>query len=327
MAHQAGVSKATASRVLTGDPSLAVRPETRLRVIEAANALGYRPHAGARQLRKSTIGAVGFVVPSFATVAYTRIVRGAIARGLQCDVAVLLLEDEATPDIDQIVDELVQTGRIDGVAVASARPGQPLLSTLRRRGAPHVFVNRAVPGSGRSVTMDEDAASRLVVEHLAALGHRRLAHIAGPGDIEPAARRWAALREHAADLGLPEPEVLEAPFTEEGGYDAACRLMLEHPAITAIYTSALGLTIGAIRALADRGRRVPADVSVIGYDDMPVTSYLRPAATTVRMPFEELGRAAVDSLLAQIGGAAPADVVIDTTPEILVRESTGPAPS
>jgi LacI family transcriptional regulator len=266
------------------------------------------------------------VVPSFATVAYTRIVRGAIGRGIDRDVAVLLLEDAATPDIGQVVDQLLRSGRIDGVAVASAHPGDPLQSALSRRGAPHVFVNRAVAGSGRNVTMDEDAASAAVVEHLVGLGHRRLAHIAGPGDIDPAARRWASLRRYAAERGLPAPAVVEAPFSEEGGYDAARRLLLEHPEITAIYTSALGLTIGAIRAIADSGREVPADVSVIGYDEMPVAAYLRPSATTVRMPFEELGGAAVDGLLAQIGGAQPADVVVDTRPEIVVRESTGRAP-
>jgi DNA-binding LacI/PurR family transcriptional regulator len=321
VARSAGVSKSIASRVLNGDPDLLVRPETRERVVRAARELSYRPHAAARGLKRAETGALALLVPALTNPVYVRIIRGAFERALERDFVVLLVEDVDPARAEETASRLGQAGRIDGIVVASARPGHPLLRWLRRQGMPHVFVNRAVARSGRNVVMDEARASAAAVDHLAALGHRRIGHVAGPVELDTARRRAASFRAHAASRGL-RFEANEGDFDEAGGA-AAARLLLErHGDLTALYTSTLTQAVGVLHAAWELGLDVPADLSLIAYDDMPLADYLRPPLTTVRMPLAELGAAAVDALVDQLVGGAPRDVTVPTEPEVVVRGST-----
>jgi DNA-binding LacI/PurR family transcriptional regulator len=321
VARRAGVSKSIASRVLNRDPGLLVRPETRERVLAAARRLNYRPHAAARGLKRAETGALGFLVPPLTNPVYVRIIRGAFRRALERDFVVLLVEDVDPAQADQTSTRLVEAGRIDGLMVASAQPGHPLLETLRRRRIPHVFVNRGVPRSRRNVVVDEAAASAAAVAHLVGLGHRRIGHVAGPQELDTARRRTAGFVRAARGRGFAV-EIAEGDFGEGGGASGARSLLERAPDLTALYTSTLSQAVGVYHAAWERGLDVPADVSLIGYDDMPLAEYLRPPLTTVRTPLAELGAAAVDSLVDQLLGAEPENVVVDVAPEVVVRGST-----
>jgi len=322
VAKSAGVSKSIASRVLNADPGLLVRPETRARVVEAAERLNYRPHAAARGLKRAETGALGFLVPPLTNPVYLRIIRGAFRRALERDFVVLLVEDVDPVQAEEISSRLVQTGRIDGLVVASAQPGHPLVDTLRRRRIPHVFVNRGVPRSRRNVVIDEARASTAALDHLVDLGHDRIGHVAGPQELDTARRRTAGFVKSAGARGLAV-EVEEADFGEAGGAEAARRLLEQAPHLTALYTSTLSQAVGVYHAAWELGLEVPRDLSLVGYDDMPLAEYLRPPLTTVRTPLGELGAAAVDALVDQLLGGDPRNVVVDAGPEVVVRASTG----
>jgi DNA-binding LacI/PurR family transcriptional regulator len=324
VAREAGVSKSIASRILSGYPDLAVRPETQERVFAAAAALRYLPHAGARSLKRAGVGALGLLVPPLTNPAYIRILRGAYHRALERDTVILLAEDFDAQQADETFARLVQAGRIDGLIVASARPRHPLLSSLRRRPVPHVFVNRAVAGSGRNVVMDDARASRAALDHLVGLGHRRVGHVAGPRNLDPARRRAVSFSDHATRLGLEQAAVAQREFSEAGGADAARVLLARRPRATALFTSSLSQGVGTLHGAAELGLAVPGDLSVVSYDDMPLAAYLRPPLTTVRMPLAEMGAAAVDALLDQLAGEPPRDVLVATAPEVVVRSSTAP---
>lgn len=325
VARNAGVSKSIASRVLNGDPALLVRPETRARVIEAARELNYRPHAAARGLKRAKTGALGLLVPPLTNPVYVRIIRGAFAQALELDFVVLLVEDVEPGQAEQSTSRLIQAGRVDGLMIASAHPDHPLLSSQSLQRLPHVFVNRAVAGSGRNVVMDEMSASATALDHLVALGHRRIGHVAGPRELDTARRRADGFRKHASQLSL-QAEVAEDDFGESGGAAAARRLLNDHPELTALYASTLSQAVGVFHAAWEMGLKLPDDLSVISYDEMPLADYLRPPLTTIRMPLAELGAAAVGALVSQLSGDEPRDVTVAQKPEVVVRSSTAPPP-
>ncbi|TPQ22129.1 LacI family DNA-binding transcriptional regulator [Streptomyces sporangiiformans] len=333
VARAAGVSKATVSKVLNDRQDLSVRPETRRRVHEAAETLEYRPHSGARALAGAGTHALALLVPALANPTYVTIARGAYQRARELGYLSLLAEDFDGHEADESFNELVQAGRVDGLLIASARPGHPLLDALSRSRVPHVFLNRSVEGSGRNVTMDVARSSVTALDHLHSLGHRAVGHVAGPPGIAPSEVRKQAFLRHAGELGLSAAPVASGDFTEDGGVSATRELL--RPAdgagrrpITAIYTSSLAQAIGAMAAIRDLGLRIPEDISVIGNDDLPVAGHLHPPLTTVAMPLYELGTAAVDALVATIEGGPSGDVVVPTEPRLVLRRSTaGPGES
>jgi LacI family transcriptional regulator len=324
VSRAAGVSKSIASRVLNG-VAIPVLPETRARVLASAKALNYRPHAGARALKSVTTGALGLSVPDLTNPVFAHIVRGAWNRALARDFAVLVVEDLVPEEADQVFTELLRAGRIDGLIMASASPGHPILDGLAASGLPHVFLNRAVEASGRNVIMEDGKASELAVEHLNALGHRRIGHIAGPAGLWNARERAEAFRERALQWNLPEPPIVQAEFSEAGGARAADRLFSEHSDVTAVYVSMLTQAIGVMHAAWARGMAIPGDLSVVTSDDQAVAGFLRPSLTRIRMPLAELGAAGVDALIEQIFGGAPSDVVIPSTPVLIPGGSTAAA--
>lgn len=321
VATKAGVTKSVASRVLTSDSTLNVRPETRERVLEAARVLGYRAHAGARALAGAEARALALLVPDLSNPVYTRIIRGAYRRARQQGYVVLLAEDMADEGPDEVFAELVESGRVDGLLIASARPGHTLLSSGRLQELPHVFVNREVSGSGHNVTMDLAKASATAVGHLYGLGHRRIGLVSGPLELSPAQARERGFVEAMNELGLDSSIIEREPFTEEGGANAAGRLLDSHRDITAIYASTLPQAVGALHGMRRRGCRVPDDVSLIAYDDLPLADYLDPPITTVAMPLIELGAAAVDSVVAQLRGEPAHDTLVQTHPKVVERLS------
>jgi DNA-binding LacI/PurR family transcriptional regulator len=326
VARAAGVHVSTVSRVLTGSPQLNIRPETRRRIEQAAADLRYRPNAMARALRLATTGALGMLVPSLRNPVYSEIIRGAFERAWERDFVVVLAEDRGGGDAERAYERMVAQGRIDGLLIAGVRPDSLLPEDAPEAPVPFVYVNRRHLDGGHNVSMREEDAAALATRHLLELGHRRIAHLAGQEEIDTARRRVAGFLETMGTAGV-EPRVVHAPFDERAGHRAMRTLLEEGEPPTGVFVSNINQAIGALAAVRDAGRRIPDDVSLITYDDDPISDFLAPPLTGIRMPLHELGIAAVDAILGRIGGESPADVTVPTPPELILRRSTAPPAS
>jgi DNA-binding LacI/PurR family transcriptional regulator len=323
VARAAGVHPSTVSRVLHDSDRAAVRPETRERIMAAARELRYRPNALARGLKTAATATFGMLVPSLRNPVYSDIVRGAVGEANRRGYVIVLAEDDSTVT-EQAWDRLVEEGRIDGIMVASAAPGNPILQLVAGSRVPYVFVNRRVPGSGRNVYMRETDAGRLAAEHLIGLGHVALAQIAGPLGLDTASRRAAGFAEAVVAAGLPLPALVESPFDERGAFEAMSRLLQSRSRPTGVYVSNLNQAIGALACTRRNGVRVPDDLSIVTYDDDPLADFLEVPLTAIRMPLGELGAMAIGALAAQIDGEPPHDLEVTTAPELVLRASTAP---
>ncbi|WP_396667609.1 LacI family DNA-binding transcriptional regulator [Microbacterium sp. R86528] len=324
VAERSGVTKSIVSRIMNDDDSLRIRPETRERVKAVAIELGYRPHAGARALSVARTGAFALLIPDLTNSVYAAITRGAFRRAREHGYVLLIAED--TPDAPagpEDYAELVMSGRVDGLLVASARPGNALVDRLMDDpgSVAHVFVNREVEGSQRNVGLDMHGASALAVEHLHSYGHRRIGITSGPIDLQPARARLEGFVDGMHARGLDPTPVAHGEFTERGGYGAALALLTQHPDLTAIYASTFGQAVGALKAARDRGLDVPRDLSIIGYDDLAVADYLDPPLTTVAMPLDALGVAAVDALVDQLSTREPHGYRVPDGYHVVSRQS------
>ena len=323
VAAAAEVHSSTASRVLNGVLPSKVSEETRERILAVAEELGYRPNAAARALRIARAGAVGFVVPSLRNPVYADITRGAFERARESGLVVLLTEDSAGTFEASGFPALISEGRIDGLVIGNAHLGTAfaLDAALAGTGLPYVFVNRGSAGSQRNVTMDEAAAGRLAAEHLIESGHRRLALLAGPSDLDTARRRGEGFLGAAADAGL-DVDVVHAEFDESDAYERVGELIDRRP--TGMFVSNINQAIGALARIRSTHLRVPADLSIVACDDDPFTEFLEVPLTVIRMPLRELGMAAIDSLVSQLEGGEPVDVQVPDQPVLVERASSAP---
>ena len=316
VAEASGVAVSTVSRVLSKDVTLTLRPETRQRVIDAAAEIGYRPNRLAQGLRTRTTGAIAVVVPSLRNPVWAEVVKGTLARAEEQDYVVVLVEipDDGT-DTEQLQD-LIDQGRVDGVLLASA---------IRcPAGVPHVYLNRGRKGSNRNVVMNEYRAMSLALDHLVQLGHRSIALLDGPTNIDTARRRDSAARSIAADLGIAI-ELYSAPFNEKGSYEQTRRIVEQDERPTACIVASLNQIIGAVAAIRHAGVQVPLDMSLISLDEDEMLGYLEVPVTAVSMPLEVMGSAAFTALSEQFeGNNPPHSIEIDEPIGLVVRSSTGP---
>jgi DNA-binding LacI/PurR family transcriptional regulator len=321
VARLAQVSRSTASKILNNVPSVSVRPETRQRVRHAAATLGYRPHVTARALAGVSARALALLVPDLTNPAHSEMVRGAFSEARSLGYTVLVAEDSEQQEADENFADLVAAGHVDGIVMGSAMRAHPLLPRLAEQGIPHVFMNRAVIGSGRNVTMDLVTTSWLAVDHLVGFGHKMIGHVAGPHDVDTSHTRATAFKAAAKARGVTVSPVRSSSFDEHGGAEAAAALLNRYPGLTAIYVSSLRQAVGVVYTLHQRRLHIPTDVSVITYDDLPLAAYLYPPLDTLAMPATQLGRAAVRLLIEQIEGRPPRDLRISDAPRLVVRGS------
>ncbi|MCC6223575.1 MAG: LacI family DNA-binding transcriptional regulator [Thermoleophilia bacterium] len=318
VAAAAGVDASVVSRILSGDRRLSVRPETRQRVLEHAARLGYRPNRAARALKTARTMAIGMIVPDLANAGYATIAIGAAEAAAVAGYVLLVAHGPASDRVPDL------HGRIDGLLVGMATSETP--GRVDLGGVPALLVNRREPLGIPSVTVDDAAGAELATAYLISLGHRRIAHVAGPQLADTARRRLrgyaSALRAAGIELG---PEwVAEAPFDEAGGDAAAARLLALEPRPTALFAGSVRAAAGAMAAARRLGLRLPRDLSLVGLNDSPCAAYLDSPLTTVRMPLAEMGREAVGGLLGLLRGEAVADLVVAAPPELVVRASAGP---
>lgn len=323
VAREAGVHFTTVSRTLNGTADLNIRPATRERILAAAQRLKYRPNAFGRGLRLSSTHTLGLLVPSLRNPVYAAVVRGAFSRAWERGYIVVLSEDSEGGLVGPAYERLVIEGRIDGLLVATARRNDPAVEQWCKAPVPVVFVNRRHRG-GHNISMREEEAARLAAGHLLALGHTRLAHIAGLENLDTAARRVRGFRAAVREAGHRAP-VVPVAFDEPGGYRAMVQLLHRTRPPTGVFVSNINQALGALAAAKRHGVAVPEQLSLVTYDDDALAEYLDPPLTAVRMPMQELGERAVEMLLDRISGDdGRADVVLDTPPLLVERASTAP---
>lgn len=325
VAAAAGVSVATVSRVLNpASADVAMREETRARVVRAINELGYRPNDLARALLQQRTSTIGLLLPDISNPYYPPLVRGVEDAASSLGYRVVLCNTDRDPDkTESYLDTLVKA-RVDGVVVAGGNlcelPGHlQVFETYRTK---LVMVGRhglAHP----SVRVDNVAATRDATAYLLGLGHSRIAFIGGPEGSSTAQDRLLGYRQALTDAALTGCE-RHTDFDERGGYGAT-RSLLDEMLPTAVLCANDRMAFGAYAALADAGLSVPADVSVIGFDDVPMASFVRPTLTTVAVPTYELGRAAMRLLQDALDGSARNDP--ELLPTRLMRRASCARPS
>jgi LacI family transcriptional regulator len=328
VAQAAGVGTSIASRVLNGDPTVSIRPETRARILDAARSLNYRPDAMARGLRLSKTMSLGIII-NLAYYYENAEILMAVERAAASAGYVMLIADTADfASRGEAYRRLLFERRVDGLLIASVFVSDDFIRELKDEGLPFVVLHRRVAGVASSASVDDALGMKVAVEHLVELGHRRIAYLAGPAHIDPASRRLAGFKAGIRDAGLPvSPSLVRpCPVDDESVLQATQQLMTEAPRPTALVVWSPTAAVPALAAVRRLGLRVPDELSVIAYNDSPIASYLEPPLTTIHMPLGEMARQGVESLLEIVDGKRPRSIVVRTAPVLVRRESTAPAP-
>lgn len=320
VARLAGVATSTVSRALS-QPGR-VSAATTKRVEDAAKKLSYTPSTQARSLTSGRTGTVALVVPDIANPFYFDLIRGAQRQLRAAGYAQVLVDTEESAEIEADTIDLMHKSADGVILVASRLDDQQLIEAANRQ--PVVTINRDLPDVP-SVIIDTPSGVVQALTHLRSLGHQRVAYVAGPESSWSSAHRWTALQEAAgaADIELS----LAGPWTPTGEAGAAAADAVTTGDSTAAIVFNDLLAIGMLQRFAERGIRVPDDISVVGTDDIFGSDFCHPPLTTVAAPIEEAGRSAVTMLLSRLdaGGRPRLRTVLPT--HLRIRHSSGPAPA
>jgi LacI family transcriptional regulator len=335
LAQRAGVNPSTVSRVLNRDPSVRIAAATRARILDAAAATGYRPNRLARSLKLQRTHIVGMLIPDVTNPVFSALFRAVDDAASAAGYHVILCNtDDTVRRLEQHLDMLSE-GHVDGLLVATARRDDPVLDTLRARRLPYVLVHRRRDNPSDSwVVPDDRQGAHLVIEHLRRLGHRRIAHIAGSAAVSRSVARRDGFQEALAAAGLGEGLwVAAAGDVDETAGELGLAQLLTLPSErrpTAVFAANDLAALGVLGAAQRIGLRVPADLSVVGSDDIPAGRYAGPGLTTIHLPVQEMGRRATELLIRRIRGEAPPEAPptqLTLPVELVVRGSTAaPAP-
>ncbi len=333
VAEQAGVSIATVSRALTGRKP--VRPETHSRVLEAVRALDYRPSGPARALQRQATGMLGLLMTDISQPFYTELARVVEAEARGRGYTIMLANGAGDAGQEATYLELLAERRVDGILVASWRITSRHVDWLVRAPVRVVLVSCEAPGVRLpAIVAASRAGARMSTEHLVALGHRRLGEILGPSVSAATADRHAGVLDALAAAGIDSSGLAVATSSGDiaSGEAAAAELLARTPRPTALVCYNDLVAIGALRAIRSAGLDVPRDVSVVGFDDVAIAGLVQPALTTVAQPVEEMGRWAVERLVARIdagrdGRPGPDAEVVHAPCRLVVRDSTAAPPA
>jgi DNA-binding LacI/PurR family transcriptional regulator len=319
VAARAGVSPATVSRVFTQPDAVAV--ETRQRVLAVAEEMRYAPHPVARSLARGRSGALGIVVPDIAN-AFSAVVTKAVQEEARRDGYALFVSgsDEQAQDEERGARALAP--QVDGLLLVS-----PLMSdaALRELAAtvPVVLTNRLIDGIA-AVVMDATEAIGHALEHLHALGHRRIVYLSGPAGSYSNQLRVQGYRTACERLGIDAVEL--GPFNARFSAGVRAADLVLADGATAVLAYNDEVAVGVVNRLWDRGVRVPSDISVVGFDDTSLAEMVTPRLTTVRLPAAATGQAAVRILLDTVAGRATSKRPLVLPAELVIRSSSGPVP-
>ena len=326
VAKRANVSLSTVSYVLNDSGSVAA--DRRTRVLEAVNALGYLPNEAARNLKRGNVATIGLVIPDLVNQYFAMIAEGVEQAASERDILVVFCAPEATGEGESWNSRLLRSQRLDGlIYLSGANTGMEALVELKSVG-PVVLVDEKLPGFNLPCVVSENRkGARDIAAHLILLGHKRLAILGGPPELWTAEQRLSGYREAIAIDGW-DPDtvpVYAGDYRMASGEQLAAEALNGHESErpTALICANDLMAIGAMTHCRQAGLRVPEDISIVGFDDLPISSLLTPRLTTIRQPARLLGMEAVKLLLDLVDGADP--VSLPHLPVSLkVRESTGP---
>jgi LacI family transcriptional regulator len=338
LAEHLSLSQTTVSLVLNNSPSAkSIPPETRNRVLEAAGRLNYRPNYFARSLRQSRSMSVGVLAPDLSEGYFTRVMSGVVEELTRAHYFYFTACHEWKRELIEQYPRMLVERAVDGFLVLNTPANHISVPVPVVAISAHSAVENVT-----NIVLDHASAVQQALTHLYELGHRRIAFMRGPHAIPDSEFRWQAIQQAAREMGLriDPAHVIRIdvagwsmktgyhPMAPEIGYKPMKALLEKTHDFTAIFCFNDISAIGAIRALKDVGLSVPGDVSVVGFDDIQSAAYSTPSLTTVRQPLAEMGTRGAQVLLERIANRdAPFAAEIVMAPELVVRESTGPAQS
>jgi len=328
VAAAAGVHPGTASRALNDETRSLVRPETAERILSAADELGYKPNFLARSFKTRRTHSVGVVIPDISNPLFPPIVRGLEDRLFEAGYVTLLANAGGDPDRQRRIFEGMADRRVDGLVLATASRKDDDLADFAAKGVPIVLINRVVEDATfSSVSVDDEVGVRMAVDHLRALGHVRIGHVAGPQSMSTGYARYQGFVSSMAASGAAvDPDLIEFAerFSVAEGERCAAGLLARAHRPSAIVAGNDMLALGTASAAAHAGLRCPEDLSIVGFNDMPFVDRLHPPLTTVRVPQYHVGARAAELLLEALRAPAGPVRVVVLAPELVVRGSTLP---
>ena len=323
VAERAKVSISTVSRVL--NDTCNVREDKRVRVLEAAAELGYTPNPAAQSLHSMKTGAIGILLPYVSGEFYAELLNG-IDSAAQEGGRLLLISTSHNSEEELEAALKGMYRRVDGILVMAPVTTADAVLQRAPKDIPVVFMNTRTESQHIPlITFDNYGGMRAMTEHLIQKGHRRIGFITGPNCAFDAQDRFRGYREaiHEAGIPLNEDLVVDGEYTQQAGYDGARYLLGLNPRPTAIMTSNDDAALGAMSALREAGLRIPEDVALSGFDDIPSSSFTVPPLTTVHVPVRELGSQSVMLLEAAIDSGLNGSEIVTLPVELRLRESTG----
>lgn len=321
VAREAGVSKTTVSRVLN-QSSHAVHPATRQRVLEAMARLGFHPNALARSLYSKSTRTVGLIIPDISNLYYAGIARGVEDVASNEGYTVLLCDTDRRPEKEQVYLNTLIEKRVEGIILAGGGSTQArTLDDVVQAGISVVVVGKH-PLDFPAVRVDNTAGAREATTHLIAQGHQRIAFITGPAHSITSKERCQGYLQALEQANLSNPLILPGDFRPESGYQAGKMLLAIKPRPTAVFACNDMMAIGVIKAVNEAGLSIPQDIALVGFDDIPIASYLRPSLTTVAIPMYQIGKVAMDVLCQALRGQTPPPITWLEL-KLIVRESSG----
>lgn len=322
IARHAGVSQKTVSRVVNGEAN--VSPEVMSRVQKSISELGFRPNAAARALVTQRFKRIGMVTMGTSLFGPAAILNGveSAAKSAGYFLSVVRTSDGTREQIQEAIDQLVTQG-VDGIILSEPIDvGHPIIESPL--GLPMLSFDQpsaATRDHELVVGLDESSAAHSATEHLLALGHETVWHIAGDQHWAATRRRIQGWQDALADAGAAEPNVIYGDWSPASGF-AAAQQLVTRPDVTAIFAANDQMAIGAMRAFQMAGINVPNDISIVGFDDSPESAYLHVPLTTIRQDFDEVTRVAVHRLIRTIEGHPPTTLHRSVPAQLIIRESS-----
>jgi LacI family repressor for deo operon, udp, cdd, tsx, nupC, and nupG len=320
------VSTATVSRALNGTGQIA--SPTRAAIEAAVEQLGYRPNTIARSLVTKSTETIALLLPDITNPFYAALVSGIQQYALSHDHTMLLCTTEGDAEREEQYLSLLRAKQVDGALVDGLVLPPDRIARFVQDGFPIVCLDRDIDSTSIPlVQVDNRLGGRLATEHLIGLGHARIAHVTGAQPLGISDERLAGYRDALADAGITANPglVADGRFTEEGGYDATRELLDRSPDFTAVFAANDLSAIGVLHALAESGRRVPDDVSVVGFDDLRLAAFTVPPLTTIRQPALEIAQRATEILIDLTRGKHVEKLRHLLEPSLVIRSSTARA--
>ena len=331
IARAVGVHPSTVSRALNPATRDMVTQEIAEKTQAAAERLGYRPNRFAQSLKTNRSGTVGVLIPDLTNPIFPPIIKGIEAELEEAGYTVVIANSDNKVDRERTCLERFRERQVDGLILATAHLEDPAIEQILREGFPFVLVNRTTRRDNKPSVIGDDAAGiQQLVDHVYALGHRQIAHVAGPQDMSTGWARYEAFKSSLRAAGLEvEPALVTFAdaFTEDAGRKAAALLIDRGWPFSAIIAGNDLIALGCIDALADAGMSCPENISVTGYNDMPLVDRLNPSLTTIHIPLAEMGAYAARMLVRHLEDEQSKPQTVRLMPQLNIRGSTGPVAS